>query len=515
MKQLLRILSIFIFSTIYLHSYSQDVQQKVNAFRKANETKIIEEYIKFVSIPNVTRDTPNILLNAAFIKNMMEQRGIKTEFLTGTTPNVSPAVFGEVKVPGAKTTLAFYAHYDGQPVNASRWTGGLKPFDPVFIDKPIEQGGKIIENPKGILPDPIPIGWRLTGRGSADDKAGVMTIINAYDALIKSGIPLKHNLKFFFEGEEELGSMHLDEIFIKNKEKLLADLWIISDGPRHVSGKKMVVYGVRGDVNMHLTVYGPKRPLHSGNYGNWAPNPARILVELLAGMKDEKGNVAIKGYYDDVVPLSASEKEAIAKVPNIEETLKKELGIAEPEGAGKSFLELLHLPTLNINGIKSADVGELAANIIPTKAEATLDLRLVLGNKVETQIGHVIRHIQSKGFYVLDREPTDEERLKYPKLIKITHGDGYIAQRTSFDIPIVQSLLKAVQLTVNYPVIQFPTAGGSLPLFLFEKILGATLISVPVVNYDNNQHAENENVQISYLWEGIETMAVIMVMEHK
>ncbi|HLF46818.1 MAG TPA: M20/M25/M40 family metallo-hydrolase [Chitinophagaceae bacterium] len=489
---------------------SQSPLQKVNQFRKENEAKIIDEYLKFVSIPNVTRDTANILRNAALIKQMMELRGIKTEFLTGTTPNVNPAVYGEVIVPGAKTTLAFYAHYDGQPVNPSRWTGGLKPFEPVFIDKPIEQGGKIIQNPGVISPE-----WRITGRGSADDKAGVMTIINAYDALVKSNIPLKHNLKFFFEGEEELGSAHLDEIFIKNKEKLLADLWIISDGPRHVSGRKMVVFGVRGDVNMNLTVYGAKRPLHSGNYGNWAPNPAKLLVDLLAGMKDENGNVLVEGYYDDVVPLSAVEKEAIANVPDIEEQLKKELGIAVPEGGGKSFLELLHLPTLNINGIKSADVGELAANIIPAIAEATLDLRLVLGNEMDSQINKVIRHIQSKGFHVTDHEPTDEERLKYGKLIKITHGDGYVAQRTSFDIPVVKSMIKAIQATVNYPVILFPTAGGSLPLFLFEKLLGATLISVPVVNYDNNQHAENENVQISFLWEGIETMAVIMVMDHK
>jgi acetylornithine deacetylase/succinyl-diaminopimelate desuccinylase-like protein len=470
----------------------------------------MEEYVKFVSIPNVSRDTANILRNAEFIKVMMEQRGIKTEFLVGATPETNPAVYGEVNVPGAKYTLAFYAHYDGQPVNASKWMGGLKPFDPVFIDKPIEQGGKIISNTNKISPE-----WRLSGRGSADDKAGVMTIINAYDALVKSGIPLQHNIKFFFEGEEEIGSIHLAEIFQKHKDKLQADLWIISDGPRHVSGKKMVVFGVRGDVNMNLTVYGAKRPLHSGNYGNWAPNPAQMLVSLLAGMKDEKGNVLVEGYYDDVVPLSKSEKEALAKIPNIEETLKNELGIAEPEGGGKSFLELLHLPTLNINGIRSADVGELAANIIPTKAEATLDLRLVLGNKVDKQINKVIRHIRSKGFHVIDREPTDEERLKYGKLIKITNGDGYVAQRTSFDIPIVQSMVKAVQSTVDYPVILLPSAGGSLPLFLFEKYLGAKLITVPVVNYDNNQHAENENVQISYLWEGIETMAAIMMMEYK
>ncbi len=493
-----------------LISYSQTVQQKVNQFRKDNETKIIDEYIKFVSIPNVTRDTSNILRNAAFIKMMMEQRGIKAEFLDATTPKVNPVVFGEIKVPGAKYTLSFYAHYDGQPVNPAKWTGGLEPFKPVFIDKPIEQGGKIISATGNISPE-----WRLAGRGSADDKAGVMTILNAYDALVKTGVALNHNIKFFFEGEEELGSTHIDEIFKKHKDKLQTDLWVIVDGPRHVSGKKMISFGVRGDVNMSLTVYGPKRPLHSGNYGNWAPNPALRLVELLATMKDDKGNILVEGYYDDVVPLSATEKEALAKIPNIEETLKKELGIAEPEGNGKSFLELLHLPTLNINGIRSADVGELGANIIPTKAEAMLDLRLVLGNEVDKQINKVIKHIEKNGFHVIDHEPTDEERLKYAKLIKITRGIGYPAQRTSFDLPIAQSMVKAVQSTVDYPVILLPSMGGSLPLYLFEKTLNAKLITLPVVNYDNNQHAENENVQLKFLWEGIETIAAIMMMMHQ
>ena len=497
-------------SQIGLHSLAQTVQQKVNQYRKENETKIIDEYVKFVTIPNVTRDTSNILRNAAFIKMMMEQRGIKAEFLDGVTLKVNPVVFGEVKVPGAKTTLSFYAHYDGQPVNPSKWTGGLQPFEPVFIDKPIEQGGKIVSISGNVSPE-----YRLAGRGSADDKAGVMTILNAYDALVKTGIPLKHNIKFFFEGEEELGSTHLDEIFKKHKEKLQTDLWVIIDGPRHVSGKKMISFGVRGDVNMNLTVYGPKRPLHSGNYGNWAPNPALSLVQLLASMKDDKGNILIQGYYDDVVPLSSNEKEALSKIPNIEETLRKELGIAEPEGSGKSFLELLHLPTLNINGIRSADVGELAANIIPTKAEATLDLRLVLGNEVDKQINKVIRHIEKNGFHVIDHEPTDEERLKYAKLIKITRGIGYPAQRTSFDLPIAQSLVKAVQATADYPVVLMPSMGGSLPLYLFEKTLTAKVITVPVVNYDNNQHAENENVQLKFLWEGIETIAAIMVMQHQ
>lgn len=489
--------------------YSQNGLPKIRQYVSANEQTILNEYIQFVSIPNVSSDTSNILKNTAFIQRMMEQHGIKTELLSGTTPGVNPAVFGEVKVPGATKTIAFYAHYDGQPVNPKQWATGLEPFRPVFITAPMESGGTIVSHTPGTA---IDHNWRLTGRGSADDKAGVMTIINGYASLHKSRVPLKHNIKFFFEGEEEVGSIHLDEIFIKYKEKLKADIWIISDGPRHVSGKKLVQFGVRGDVNMNLTVYGAKRPLHSGNYGNWAPNPAMMLVQLLAGMKDDKGNVLVKDFYNDVIPLTETEKKAIAAIPNIEETLKTELGISAPDGEGKSFLELLHLPTLNINGINSANTGKLAANIIPVKAEATLDLRLVAGNDVERQIQKVIRHIESKGYYVIDHDPTDSERKQYGRLIKITSGSGYNAQRTPMDLPIAQCVIKAVQSTVDYPVVLLPSAGGSLPLYLFEKLLGAKVVTVPVVNYDNNQHAENENMKIGYLFEGIETMAAIMLM---
>ncbi|MES1221086.1 MAG: M20/M25/M40 family metallo-hydrolase, partial [Bacteroidota bacterium] len=450
MKSLFGKTSIIPFLFLYTTSIAQTTQQKVKQYTQTNQVKLIEEYKDFLSIPNIAADSANIRRNADFIMKMMNDRGIKPELLFGKSPGANPAVFGKVTVKNAKQTIALYAHYDGQPVNPKQWSEGLQPFIPVFITAPLERGGKIINYNKGNLIDPS---WRISGRSAADDKAGVMTILNAYDALIKSKAALNNNIIFFFEGEEEEGSTHLGDIFENNKEKLQSDLWIIIDGPRHVSGKKLISFGVRGDVNMYLTLYGPKRPLHSGNYGNWAPSPAMNLVQLLASMKDDKANVLIDGFYNDVVPLSASEKDAIAKVPSIEETLKKELGIKEPDGEGKSFLELLSLPTLNINGIQSGNVGNMASNQIPAKAEAVLDLRLVKGNDMERQVQKVIKHIESKGYHVLDHDPSDEERLQYAKLIKITHSAGYNAQRTPMDLPVAKSVVKAIQSTVDYPVI--------------------------------------------------------------
>jgi acetylornithine deacetylase/succinyl-diaminopimelate desuccinylase-like protein len=475
----------------------------------AQQQTLLKEYLDFLAIPNIMGDSVNIHRNAAFIKNMMQQRGIKTEVFTLPVKGASPLVYGEVLVPGATTTIGFYAHYDGQPVNPAQWTKGLEPFKPQLTTDRLDRGGKMIDN--NTLPAKVPDTWRIYARGSSDDKAGVFAIIAAYEMFTKSGKVPKANLKFIFEGEEEAGSVNLDQYFKQHQSKLKTDLWIICDGPRHVSGRKQLVFGVRGDVNADLTVYASARPLHSGNYGNWAPNPAMRLAQLLAGMKDEKGMVTIPGFYDDVVPLTAEEKEAIKNIPDVTPTLRDELAMIHPDGDGRSFQELLNIPTLNINGIAAANVGSMSSNIIPAEAKAVLDLRLVKGNTVVGQFNKLKRSIESKGYHVVDHDPTMEERKQHPLIAKFTmRSGGYPAQKTSMSLPMAAKVIAAIQTTTPDPVIKQPTVGGSLPLFIFETILQSPPVTIGIVNYDNNQHAENENVLIKYLMEGIVTMAAVM-----
>jgi acetylornithine deacetylase/succinyl-diaminopimelate desuccinylase-like protein len=493
-------------------AFAQSDLAKVRAFRKANEHKILAEYFDFLSIPNSSLDKENIEKNANFIASLLERRGVKARLLTSRTPGTPPVVYGDVLVPNASRTIVFYAHYDGQPVNPEKWDASIKPFQPVFLSTSIEKGGRGLSVPKpdeAINPE-----WRISCRSSSDDKAGVMLIIDAYDALAHSHIQPTCNVKFFFEGEEEVGSTHLGEILERNQGLLESDLWIIADGPVHQSGRPMLDFGVRGDVNMEITTYGPKRPLHSGHYGNWAPNPAMLLAKLLASMKDEKGLVSIKGFYDDVLPFSESERKAFAAIPPIDEQMKKELGIVRPEGGGKTLYETYGYPSLNINGIRSADVGRDARNVIPTEATATLDLRQVLGTDYQKQIQRVIDHIKAQGFYVTEKDPTNEERQKYEKIAKVTSDKGgYNAQRTPIDLPISQSVIAAVRSAANGPIVVAPTSGGSLPLYLIEKILKAKVITLCIVNHDNNQHSENENVRIQNLWDSLEQLAAIMTMK--
>ena len=506
--------SVFLLLTIVSHLvFSQSAETlKVREYIRKNQSAIVGEFVSFLPIPNVARDTINIRKNAAFIMEMMKKRNISNvQLLTGTTPNVHPAVYGEVKVAGAKQTLIFYAHYDGQPVNPAQWAEGLSPFTPKLFTSTYDKGQAIDLATVGKTFDPQ---WRIYARAASDDKSGVMAILNAYDAVVNNGIKLNYNLKFFFEGEEEAGSPHLNEILQKNAALLQSDLWVICDGPVHATGRKVISFGVRGDCHLDLTVYGPKNPLHSGHYGNWAPNPAMMLAKLLSSMKDDEGKVTVKGFYDDVQPLTETELKALKELPDIDEQMKAELGLGWTENKGKTLSEAINMPSLNINGMASGNVGKLASNQIPTTATAVLDLRLVLGNDWRKQQQKVIDHIRSQGYEVIDHDPTDEERKKFVKLVKVIAGtESYNAQRTPMNLPIAQKVIEAVKSTTKDPVVLAPSMGGSLPLFLFEKYLNAKTISVPIANHDNNQHAENENIRLYNFFTGIETMAAVMGMK--
>lgn len=488
--------------------FAQTTQEKVRDYRRANEHQILREYTEFLSLPNVASDIENIRKNAAHIMEMMKQRGLNPRLLEGATPKIPPSVYAEWKTPGAQRTLLFYAHYDGQPTDPKQWTGSL-PWQPVFRSATIEAGGKIVPLPApGTTIDPQ---WRIYARSASDDKAGVMAVLTAFAALRSKGIAINTNIKFFFEGEEEDGSPNLDQILKRHKDLLEADAWIICDGPVHQSGRKQVVFGARGDTNVDVTVYAAKRPLHSGHYGNWSPNPAMMLARLLASMKDDDGRVTIDGWYSDVEPLGDAERRAIAEAPQYDEEIKKQLGLKRVEGGGKSLMELINVPSLNINGIGSGDIGDLARNVIPTTATAVLDLRLVKGNDHNRQAQRLIEHIRKQGYYVVDRDPTDAERSQHPLIARVNvRPGGYNAERTRMDLPISVAVIDAVQSTVSDKVVLLPTSGGSLPLSIITSNLRTVTMTVPIANYDNNQHAENENIRLQNLWDGIETMAALM-----
>lgn len=493
---------------------NDSVAAAVRKYRQANELQLLQDFIKLLSMPNVASDRENIRRNAAYLMEVMKKQNLNPRLLTATNEKVAPAVYGEWIVPNAKKTIVFYAHYDGQPASPKLWTGS-EPWSPVLRSDSLEKGGEIIPFPKA--GETINPNWRIYGRSTSDDKGGVFAILKAVEAMQANKIQPSVNLKFFFEGEEEAGSPYLREILSKNKELLKSDGWVICDGPVHQSGRKQVVFGVRGVTVIDITTYGAIRPLHSGHYGNWSPNPALTLAKLLSSMKDDNGNIIIKNWNNDTEPFGEIEKQAIKDAPQYDNELKQQLGLARPEGNGKSYLESLTTPSLNIDGFSSGDVGAQARNVIPSIANAVLDIRLVKGNDARRQVEKVRAHIREKGFYIIDREPTQAERLQHPLIVKFLHSDeGYNAQRTRMDLPISISVVNAVQKASDQPIVKMPSLGGSLPLSIItESLDDVPTITVPIANYDNNQHAENENIRLQNLWEGIEVMAGLMTMDFK
>src|SRR5262249_12426779 len=364
-----------------------ELRQQVRGYRTANEKQIIADFARLLSIPNLASDAPNIAKNAEAITQMLRSRQVETRLLE--VQGAPTVVFGELNAPGAKSTITFYAHYDGQPVDRTQWQND--PWNPVL--RPGTPGAAGAGMDPLSAPIPLDPESRIYARSASDDKAPIICFMVALDALRAAHIPLSVNLKFFFEGEEEAGSPHLQTILDKYSDLLRTDAWILCDGPVHQSHRMQVYFGARGTTGLELTVYGPNRGLHSGHYGNWAPNPIVLLTHLLDSMRDTDGRILISGFYDDVRPLSDKERRALAEVPNSDDALKKELGLGWTEGGATPLAEEILKPALNVRGILGGHVGRQAANVISSEASASIDFRLVPDQTLERLRSTVESHI--------------------------------------------------------------------------------------------------------------------------
>ncbi|RMH16366.1 MAG: M20/M25/M40 family metallo-hydrolase [Acidobacteria bacterium] len=484
-----------------------DAVAAARAYRQANGAEILARYVELLEIPNVARDLDNVERNAEWIRQRLAARGVAAELWR--IEGVPPIVYGRLEVPGAQRTVGIYVHYDGQPVDRDQWT--FDPWTPVLTTAALEDGG--VRRPLPRPGEPIDPEWRLYARSSGDDKAPIPAILAALDALRQAGIQPTSNLVFFFEGEEEAGSEHLGDYMRAHRRELAVDLWLICDGPVHPSRRPQLVFGVRGYTGFDLTVYGAGRYLHSGHYGNWAPNPAMMLARLLASMKDDRGDVTIAGFYDDSAPLSDAERAAMAALPDYDDALRRELGLAWTEGDGASLAERLRRPSLNVRGMASAAVGEAARNVIPTTATASIDVRLVRGDDPEVMLDRVEEHVRRQGYHVVRQDPDLETRLRYARIARIDRRPGYKAAGAPLDAPVVQPVIAAARRVAGDELVLMPTLGGSLPLYLFTELLAAPVVIVPIANHDDNQHAPDENLRLANLWYGIDLMAALFTME--
>lgn len=474
-------------------------------WREQHDRAIVDEFVSLLSIPNIASDRANIQRNAELIQKMMDRRGISSRLVS--VPGANPVVFGEIKAPGAVRTIVFYAHYDGQPLDPKEWA--TPPFEPALRSGLLEKDGQVIPLPAPGTPfNPE---WRLYARSAGDDKAPVIAMLSAVDAIRAAGLRMRSNIKFAFEGEEEAGSPNLEKILAAHKDLFAGDLWLMCDGPVHQTRRPLIAFGARTVVQVNITVYGPVHELHSGHYGNWAPNPALLLAKLLASMKDDNGRVLVNHFYEGIEPLSETERRAIAQAPDIDRALMEEFQLGSTDSVPKKLTELITLPSLNIRGMASSRIGAQASNVIPATASATIDIRLVKGMDPRQTAERVVEHVRQQGFYVEDHQPSAQTRMAHPRVAMVVTKGDEPAMRTPMDLPISQEVIRTVE-SVRGPAVKLPNMGGGLPLTSVERPLGAPTIVIPMANHDDNQHTFDENLRIQNLWDGIELMAALMVM---
>lgn len=461
----------------------------------------LEDFRQFLSIPNDAHNPSELEPNMTYLEERFGRLGFLTERLG--TRGVDLLLASKVDKLSSKTVL-IYLQIDGQPVDPTKWDQEGGPYNPTM--KHLAADGQWV--PISWKPTPGP-DLRIFARSASDAKGPVSAFIAALEIAVQRNWMPGYNIKVIMDGEEELGSPHLPEAVLKHREKLAADMLIIFDGPRHISNRPTLTFGARGITTMRLTTYGPRVPQHSGHYGNYAPNPALHLSQLLASMKDDAGRVTIPGFYDGV-ELSEEIRKLLRAVPDDETEINNSIGIARADSVAETYQEAIQYPSLNIRGLASAWVGTKVRTIIPSAAVANLDIRTVKESDPERLVGLIRNHILEQGFHICDSFPSENERLTFPKLLSMHYDVSYGAYRTDFDEEVSVWLDSALSRLFGASPIKIRTSGGSIPIAPFVQTLGIPAVTVPIVNRDNNQHSPNENIRVGNFEEGIMTYLAIL-----
>jgi acetylornithine deacetylase/succinyl-diaminopimelate desuccinylase-like protein len=441
----------------------------MKAYILENKHRFLAELMELLRIPSVSADPKykdSVLMTAEFVKKSLEEAGVKHTEICPTKGY--PIVYGEHIIDPNKPTVLVYGHYDVQPPDPlDLWTS--PPFEPVIKDD------------------------KIYARGACDDKGQMFMHIKAFEAMIKKEL-LTCNVKFMIEGEEEVGSAHLGEFIINNKQKLKADIILISDTAMIANDVPSIDTGLRGLSYIEVEVIGPNRDLHSGVYGGAVANPINVLCEMIASLKDKDRKITIPGFYEDVQELSLDERELLAAAPFDLTEYKKDLGIVSVDGeAHYTTPERASIrPTLDVNGIWGGYIGEGAKTVLPSKAYAKISMRLVPNQKSEKITRLFKEHFEKMA----------------PKSVEVKvrphHGGEPVVTPT--DSIGYQAAFNAMKQAFGKDPV--PTrGGGSIPIVaLFEKELGLKSILMGFGLDTDAIHSPNEHFGVFNFLKGIETI---------
>ena len=463
-------------------------------------------YREFLSLPNDANVPDQIGSLNSWVQGAFEQRGFATRLIA---TEGSPSIYAERLSAGASKTVLIYLQADGQPVDPAAWHQP-NPYEAVLKQQTADGDWEIIswDAVQGTLnPD-----WRIFARSASDSKGPMTQFLMAIELLTSVKQNLGYHLKVLIDTEEELGSPNLAAAVLANSELLAADMLLIFDGPPHASNRPTVSLGARGIATITLTTYGPRVAQHSGHYGNFVPNPALALSQILASMKTPDGVVTIDGFYDGVA-IDDRTRAMLEAVPDDEEAILASMGLVRSDAVAGSLQEALQYPSLNIRGLSAGWTGAASRTIIPPTAVAEIDIRLVLESDPARLIGLVRTHIESLGFTVLDHAPSKDERMAYPRIVRLNHAVSYGAFRTDPEAPPARMARAGMRHLFGEEPIVVVTMGGSIPIAPIIEALDLPAASVPTVNIDNNQHSPNENLRLGNFLEGIAILMSVL-QEH-
>jgi acetylornithine deacetylase/succinyl-diaminopimelate desuccinylase-like protein len=440
-------------------------------FIHQNSDRYLKELTEFLSIPSVSTDPQNvqdILRCAEWLADHMRTIGLENVQIMQTGGH--PVVYADWLGAPGKPTVLVYGHYDVQPPEPlEKWTS--PPFEATIR------------------------GQDLFARGASDDKGQAFIHLKAVEAYFKTQGALPVNMKFLIEGEEEIGSEHLESFVRDNVAMLKSDLVLISDSSMFAKGVPSICYGLRGLAYMQIDLVGPNRDLHSGSYGGSVHNPIQALAEIIGSLHDKNGRVTIPGFYDDVRKLTAKERAAYKKLPWNDAKYSKDLGVQQLYGE-KGFTTLERLwarPTLECNGIWGGFTGEGAKTVLPSQASAKISMRLVPDQTAASVAKLFDRHI----------------RKIAPKSVKVTVQSLHGGEPAITPIESVGVRAAVVALERGFgkkPLYQ--REGGSIPIVVqFKKLLKIDTVLLGFGVPEENAHAPDEFLHLPNFYGGIRTIA--------
>ena len=497
----MRLLIAFICMLLAGAGNAQDLDQIADEYAR----KHFDLFKELLSIPNDGHFEDHVAANLAWCETEFGKRSFSTQVLSTDGP---PLLLASRKCSqdDARTVL-IYLQIDGQPVDPSHWFQE-DPYKPALKRQSPDGGWEEID--WELIHGDYDRDWRIFARSASDAKGPVSMFLAAIDALDDLGREPGFHMKVIMDFEEELGSPHLPGAVKQYSDQLASDMLIIFDGPRHITNEPTLTFGARGISTITLTVHGPVFPQHSGHYGNYCPNPAVRLAQLIATMKDDRGVVTIPGYYDGI-SLDADTREILEAVPDDEAVINARLGIASTDQVASTYQEALQYPSLNVRGMSSGWVGDEVRTIVPSSAVAEIDVRLVKESDPDRLLGLIRDHIEAQGYHITDGRPTKEERVKYDKLCSFDAQTSYLAFRTDFDSDVGVWLTSALTNAFGKTPIRQRTSGGSIPISPFVTTLDIPAVTVPTVNRDNNQHSPNENIRLGNFVDGVKTVLAILM----